>query len=101
VAAEYTYDGANHVLTVKADEPGGASQTTQYVYGVTIAGGNGVTSNDLLAAVEYPDKSTGSPSTSQEDTYTYNALGQVTTKTEEEKGSGVNAIRLSRILLWR
>jgi RHS repeat-associated protein len=82
VATEYTYDGDNHVLTVKADEPSGGYQETQYVYGVTTAGGSGVTSNDLLAAVEYPDASTGAPSSSHEDRYTYNALGQVTSKTD-------------------
>jgi RHS repeat-associated protein len=42
----------------------------------------GLVSNDLVAAVEYPDPSTGSPSSSSEDTYTYNQLGQVLTKTD-------------------
>jgi RHS repeat-associated protein len=82
VATQYTYDGDNHVLTVTADEPGGAYQTTQYVYGVTTATGSNINSNDILAAVEHPDPTTGNPSTSQEDVYTTNALGQVTQYTD-------------------
>jgi RHS repeat-associated protein len=79
---EYTYDGSGHVLTLTSDLPGGGGETTQYVYGVTTAGGNGVTSNDLLATVQHPDKTTGVPSSSEQDTYTYNALGQVLTMTD-------------------
>src|ERR1019366_2166025 len=82
VATEYTYDGDNHVLTVQADEPNGAYQRTQYVYGVTTASGSGVNSNDILAAVQHPDVTTGNPSASQQDTYTVNALGQVTSMTD-------------------
>jgi RHS repeat-associated protein len=81
VATEYTYDGDNHVLTVKADEPNGAYETTQYVYGVSTST---ISSNDLLATVEHPDPTTGNPSTSasQEESYTYNALGQALTYTD-------------------
>jgi RHS repeat-associated protein len=68
---EYTYDGDDHVLTQKADLPGGTSQTTQYVYGVSTTTGSDIYSNDLLAQVSYPDN--GKPHT---ETYTYNALGQ-------------------------
>ena len=39
MATQYTYDGDNHVLTVKADEPGSAYQETEYVYGVTTDSG--------------------------------------------------------------
>ncbi len=84
VATQYTYDGDNNVLTVTADEPGGAYQTTEYVYGVTTSGGSAIDSNDLLVAVEYPNASTGAPSSSSEDTYTYNALGQVTSMTDRD-----------------
>jgi RHS repeat-associated protein len=79
VPTEYTYDGSGHLLTVQADEPGAAYQRTQYVYGVTTAGGSGVNSNDILAAVRHPDPSTGNPSAGQQDSYTVNALGQVLT----------------------
>jgi RHS repeat-associated protein len=82
VATEFTYDGAGHTLTVKADEPSSGSQTTQFNYGVTVSGGSGVNSNDLLASTEYPDPSTGAASTSQEDTQTVNAFGHVLTKTD-------------------
>jgi RHS repeat-associated protein len=60
---EYTYDGSNHILTLTADLPGGAVQTTQYVYGVSPANGSAINSNDLLAATIYPDPTTGQPST--------------------------------------
>ena len=69
MATEYGYDGDGNVTYVKADEPGGAYQETLYVYGVTTDGGSTINSNDLLAAVEYPDPTTGDPSTSQEETY--------------------------------
>jgi RHS repeat-associated protein len=73
---EYTYDGDNHVLTQKADLPGGAFQTTQYVYGVSTGTGSDLNSNDLLAAVNHPDPVTGQPSTAYQDRYTYNTLGE-------------------------
>ena len=69
VATEYTYDGDNNVLTVTADEPSSGYQETEYVYGVTTSGGSTIDSNDLLAAVEYPNASTGAPSSSSEDAY--------------------------------
>src|SRR5437868_11791652 len=79
---EYTYDGDNHVLTLQADKPAGAYQRTQYVYGVTTAGGNDLNSNDVLAAVKHPDKTTGNPSDTEKDSYTVNALGDVKTATD-------------------
>jgi RHS repeat-associated protein len=82
VATEYTYDGDDHVLTVQADEPNGAYQRTQYVYGVTTASGSGVNSNDILAAVQHPDPTTGNPSSSQQDSYLVNALGQTVQATD-------------------
>src|SRR5262249_16730314 len=80
----FAYDGNDNTLTVQARLPGGAVQITGYVYGVTTAGGSGVNSNDLLAATQYPDLTTGQPSSlpSQTESYTYNALGQVTTMTD-------------------
>jgi RHS repeat-associated protein len=82
VATEYTYDGSSHTLTVKGDMPGGLYQTTQYVYGVTTGGGSAINSNDLLAAMRYPDKATGNPSSSQQETYLVNALGEQSQKTD-------------------
>jgi RHS repeat-associated protein len=83
VATLYTYDGDNHVLTVTAVQPAGTpSQTTEYVYGITPAGGSAVASNDLMAATLYPDPATGQPSANQQMTYTYNALGQVSNMTD-------------------
>jgi RHS repeat-associated protein len=82
---QYTYDGDNHVLTVTAVQPAGTpSQRTQFVYGVTTAGGSAIDSNDLLAATLYPDPVTGLPSSSpsQQERYTYNALGELTSRTD-------------------
>ena len=80
---EYTYDGGNHILTMKADMPSGqTSQTTQYIYNVADAIGASlvsspvVYSDDLLWAVEYPNTSTGAASTSAsgQNRFTYDAL---------------------------
>jgi RHS repeat-associated protein len=79
---EYGYDGSDHVVFVQADEPGGAYQKTQYVYGVTTASGSGVNSNDLLSAVQRPDPTTGNPSSSQQDVYLMNALGELSQLTD-------------------
>src|SRR5581483_1977608 len=72
---EFTYDGDNHVLTLSALMPSSAYQKTQFVYGVSSSTGSDIASNDLLAATKYPDPSSGNPSTSQQETYSYNALG--------------------------
>src|SRR5207247_2487013 len=45
--------------------------------GVTVAGGSGIDSNDVLASVDHPDKSTGSASSSERDLYKVDALGEV------------------------
>jgi RHS repeat-associated protein len=86
---EYTYDGSGHVLTLTAGLPDGQFQRMQYVYGVTTSAGSNLTSNDLLATVKYPDKSTGLPSSSAADqeSYRYNALGQVTAKIDRNQNA--------------
>src|SRR5262249_8406053 len=65
-----------------AVQPGGTYQKTQYIYGVTTGSGSNVNSRDLLSAMQYPDKTTGSPSSSEQETYSVNALGQTLTKTD-------------------
>jgi RHS repeat-associated protein len=82
ITTEYGYDGNNNTIYVRADEPGGSYQQTNYVYGVTTASGSGVNSNDILSAVQHPDLTTGQPSASQQDSYLVNALGQVTQYTD-------------------
>jgi RHS repeat-associated protein len=65
VATEYTYDGDNNRLTVKADVPSGSltpAGITQFFYGMT---SGPIISNDLLAATIYPDPVTGQPVTKQ------------------------------------
>jgi RHS repeat-associated protein len=77
-----SYDGAGHPLTYSVALPGGTSQTTQYIYGVTTGSGSTINSNDLLATVLWPDPSTGQPSPSSAENFTYNALGQKLTYTD-------------------
>jgi RHS repeat-associated protein len=62
----YTYDGNNDVLTMTAVMPAGSNnQITAYDYGVntrsdgSIGSGSSINSNDLLAAVLYPDPTNG------------------------------------------
>lgn len=77
----YTYDGNDNVTSLTADLPAGQNdQTTVYTYGVTTAGGSNINHNGLLAGVTYP--SDGNPATSETETFTYNALGQTTSKTD-------------------
>jgi RHS repeat-associated protein len=92
VATVYSYDGSNHVLKVQADEPGGNSEQTQYVYGVTTAGGSAVNSNDLLAQVRQPNKADGTPSTAvaDQENYSYNALGQTTVWQQRNRNAGLS-----------
>jgi RHS repeat-associated protein len=84
-ATLYTYDGNGDETSMTAVMPSGeASQTTDWIYGV--AGGmNGIFSNDLLGKVEYPDATTGAASTSASNdvTYTDDALGEVTSMTDQ------------------
>src|SRR5262249_631017 len=73
---EYTYDGSSHIVTLQADLTGGAYQQTKFIYGVTTATGSNINSNDMLSAMQYPDKSTGNPSSTEQETFTVNALGE-------------------------
>jgi RHS repeat-associated protein len=114
---DYTYDGSDHVLTMKAWGTNSSTfQTTKYVYGVTTST-SGIDSNDLLAQVQYPNTSTngtaGAPGTTSAfivsytynavgdksgmtdrngniHAYAYDALGRLTSDTATTIGSGVN-----------
>jgi RHS repeat-associated protein len=66
------------MLTLQADLAGSAYEQTKWIYGVTTSGGSNVNSNDILASMQYPNKTTGNPSSSEQETYTVNALGQRT-----------------------
>ena len=81
ITTEYGYNGAGRT-TLTARLTGGGSQTTQWVYGVTVSGGSGVESNDAVGAVRWPDPSTGAASSGQQETVTVNALGQTATSTD-------------------
>lgn len=78
----YVFDGNNNTLSVTTVLPDGAHQTTAYVYGMTTDTGSGVNSNDVLTATQFPDTTTGDPSSSEQETYTVNALRQRLTFTD-------------------
>jgi YD repeat-containing protein len=78
----FNYDGDANVVYYEVDLPGGAYQKTQYGFNATTAAGNDVTSNDVFVAVNYPDKSTGAPSSSEQETNTVNRLGDAKTVTD-------------------
>jgi YD repeat-containing protein len=79
---QFAYDLDGHLVTLTAVLPGSAVQTTKYIYGVTTATGSDVNSNDILSKVQFPDKTTGQPSSTEQETYTVNALGDVKTYTD-------------------
>jgi RHS repeat-associated protein len=79
-----TYNAIGKTTSLEAQMPTGTnSQYTGYVYGVTQST-SALSSNDLLATVEYPNKTTGAASTlsQDQDSFTYDALGEITTKTD-------------------
>jgi RHS repeat-associated protein len=73
---DFTYDGENHVTSMTAVLPDDAEQETQYIYGVSPTSGSNITSNDLVAATDYPNLTTGVASSGQQETYSYDALGE-------------------------
>ncbi len=83
---EYTYDGDNHVVTLTAypGDSSGSIQQTQYTYTANPADSSWISSNDQLTKVQYPDKSSGRPSTQpgDQEIYQYDNLGETRTKTE-------------------
>ena len=78
---EYGYGPAG-MTSLTARLSGGDYQTTQWVYGVTAAGGSGLNSNDVAGETRWPDPSTGAASAAEKDTVTVNALGQTVTTTD-------------------
>src|SRR6185312_12558563 len=83
----WTYDGDNNVLTMQAVFPGTStpSQTTAYILGIGGTSATNLFSNDVIAKVEYPDKSTGNASTSASNdvSYGYNLQAEVTSMTDQ------------------
>jgi RHS repeat-associated protein len=77
---EFTYDGSGHTLTQKTSLTGGDYQEYKWVYGVTTAASSSINSNDVLAEMWHPHKSTGVASSSEKDIYTINALDQPLTR---------------------
>jgi RHS repeat-associated protein len=71
----YTYNGQGNVLKMTAVVPGN-DQETEYIYGASNAGGSDINSNDILVAIYYPNKSTGAASSSEQEYFQVNALGE-------------------------
>ena len=69
------YDGEDHVHLLSAVLPNNQVEQTRYNYGFTNAV---ISSNDLLASVQFPDKVSGLPSTQggDQEHLAYNALEQ-------------------------
>jgi RHS repeat-associated protein len=78
---EYGYGPAGRT-SLTARLTGGGGQTTQWVYGVTTAGGSGVNSNDIIGATRWPDPATGAASAAEQETVTVNTLGQPVARTD-------------------
>ena len=76
----YAYNSVG-MTSLTAYLTSGGVQTTGYVYGVTTSD-SGIDSNDIVSATEYPDPTSGAPSSSQEETSTVNALGETVTMTD-------------------
>jgi YD repeat-containing protein len=79
----YGYNGLDQQVLVKLDLPGSINPTTQYIYGVlgpADGGESSISSQDLLGEIRFPDPATGLASSSDHQTFAYNALGQVTRK---------------------
>ena len=81
---EYAYDLSGQVSTLRADLTGGGYEETKWVYGIS----SPIVSNDVLEEMQYPDPSTGEASSSEKDSYTYDQLGEVITKTDR---NGIDA----------
>jgi YD repeat-containing protein len=76
VTTNYTYDGNSNLLTLEAVQPAGTpSQITRFLYAARTATGSAINSNDLLTGKQFPDKVSGTPSASEQETYLVNALG--------------------------
>lgn len=78
---EYTYGPAG-MTSLTAKLTGGGGQTTEWVYGVS----SGITSNDIVGETRWPDASTGSASSSEDEDVTVNALGETITR-EDRNGN--------------
>lgn len=78
----HTYNGNGQPVTLSVSLPGGGSQTTEWVYGVSTGTGSAYTSNDALAGVKFPDPTTGSPSSTIKYSLTLSSLGQEITKSD-------------------
>ncbi len=71
-----TYNGIGQKLTYTASLPSSAVQTTAYVYGASFARGDARNDNRIAVATRYPDPTTGAASATQQDSATFNALGE-------------------------
>lgn len=78
VTVRQAYDADGHLVRLTAENPTTGPQTTTYLYGVTPSA-SALASNDLLAAVIYPDAVDGADRV----TYAYNRQGQQTRITDQ------------------
>ena len=80
----YAYDGLNDITSMTAVMPSGTpDQTTSYIYGVTTTGGSKIDSNDLLGLIDYPNPTTGYASSSYQQAFEYDAIGEEISMTDQ------------------
>ncbi len=78
VTVLFAYNADGNMIALTAVNPTTGNQTTQFVYGTTLAQSS-IASNSLLSATIYPDSAAGSDQVTQ----IYNRQGQVTGKTDQ------------------
>jgi RHS repeat-associated protein len=83
VTTDYAYNSVGQT-SLTAEQANGTGQTTAWFYGVSPATGSNITSNDIVGVTQYPDPTTGLPSSSssEEESSTVDALGETTTTTD-------------------
>lgn len=78
VTVQFTYNSDGKLVALTACNPATGNQTTQFIYGCTLAD-SAIASNNPLVAMIYPDSMAGSGQVIQ----TYNRQGRVASKTDQ------------------
>lgn len=77
----YTYGNAG-MTSLTAVNASTGNQTTEWVYGVTVAGGSGLNSNDIVGETWHPNPANGTANSTLKDTVKVSALGQTLEATD-------------------
>lgn len=89
----YAYNGFDQVVSVTSRTylgSGGRNYTTNYTYGISKGGNNKINHSGLLSEISYSTSTGGNGSITDHELYTgYNALGEVTNKTQRNTSTHV------------